>query len=238
MAIKVYRYKSHTSSGELLRAIVDFVYPRYCAGCAKRLSLNEYGVCPSCFLTFPRFVELTDKAWERLQGTTYPIQGFLGGYRFEKLNRVQAMIHNVKYHRHAEAAVAVGRSLALELGICKEDFDLIIPVPITRQREAKRGYNQSSLFAQGISMATQIPVAEHGLKRSKDSESQTTRSRKERLQAMKNTFQLGVDSIEKGSRILLLDDVLTTGATLVAAADTLTEAYPQKIVLMAVAVDV
>lgn len=238
MAIKVYKPIPYKPLLTPIRAIVDFVYPRYCAGCSKRLSLNEYGVCPSCFLAFPRFNETADKAWERLQGTIYPVQGFLGGYRFEKLNRVQTLIHNIKYHRYREAALSVGRSLALELAIRQEDFDCIVPVPITDKKEGERGYNQSFIFAQGISMATKIPVVEHGLKRAEEAKSQTTRSRKERLKAMKDAFQLGKDCIEEGSRILLVDDVLTTGATLVSAADTLAATHPKSIVLMTIAVDV
>ncbi len=236
MAIKVYKDRSPFQIPILLRSLLDFIYPRYCAGCRQRLSINEWGVCPSCFLTFPRFNETINQACVRIQAVRYPIDGFLGGYCFEQLNHVQTLIHNVKYHRHKEAAWAVGKNLAQELGITSDEYDLIVPVPITLRREIKRGYNQSFIFAQGISMASGIPVAEHGLQRQLHTASQTKRKRRERQKAMEGIFQLGKDFIPPGSRILLLDDVLTTGSTLTAAANALAETLPRKMVLMTISV--
>lgn len=238
MSCKAYHYHPPSSILAPVRALLDFVYPRYCAACDSRLSMDEMGLCPLCLLTLPRYVEATDRAWERLQGTVYPIEGFVGGLHFEKETRVQHLIHSVKYHSNREAAWAIGRLIAQEKRLSVEDFDFIVPVPVSNIRLLKRGYNQSFLLAQGVSMGSGIPVAANALQRTKHLRSQTHRRRAERLFAMKDAFSLGDDTLPKGARILLLDDLLTTGSTLVAAADALALAEPGKLILMTIAVDV
>ncbi len=215
---------------------MDFVLPRYCPICSTRLLLKEKGICPSCLFSLPRYKADFHKGWDRVQGTIYPIEAFWGGFLFQKKSKVQSLIHEVKYHRNREAAIVVGEYLARELKISSADFDMIVPIPISWQRKIKRGYNQTFFFAEGISRESGIPIHNSLLIKVKNPHSQTNKRREERL-AMQDIFSLG-SNIPKGMRILLLDDVLTTGTTIVSGADTLAKLEPSKLVLMTISVDI
>jgi ComF family protein len=124
----------------------------------------------------------------------------------------------------------LGRQLGYDLKQLNwaDNIDMIIPIPLHEKKEAERGYNQSVLIAEGMSDILNIPVAANILVRTRYTESQTQKTRTERLENMKDAFKTVGDSLS-GKHILLVDDVLTTGATLEAAALALTSSYKVKI---------
>jgi ComF family protein len=133
---------------------------------------------------------------------------------------LQHLLHGLKYQGKKENGYYLGKQLGGQL---KEtdwatSIDAIIPVPLHRAKEAKRGYNQSLHIAKGIGEQLQISVINNVLLRVKDTESQTHKSRAERAENMRDTFELREKGHVTNKHILLCDDVLTTGATLEACA--------------------
>ena len=113
--------------------------------------------------------------------------------------------------------------MAAELGAFFEGVDYIVPVPLHEKKKRKRGYNQSEMLAQGLSVETGIPVVAHGLVRNDYTETQTHKGNYERWENVKDVFACVNREAFEGKHILLVDDVVTTGATVVACADALTD---------------
>ena len=136
--------------------------------------------------------------------------------KFRKSGIVQHLLHQLKYNNHPEVGVRIGMLFGKELcdqGLEKE-FDLIVPVPLHGSRKRKRGYNQSAKFAEGLSRSLQVPWDESISIRKRRTATQTRKSKLDRWENVKDVF--GVDIAQKilNKRILLVDDVITTGATL------------------------
>jgi len=141
---------------------------------------------------------------------------------FENSRIVQALLHQIKYRNKKRLAVHMGRLWGEELLRLQPEvpFDLIIPVPLAAAKQYKRGYNQSALLAQGLSKVLQVPVREDIIKRIRHTESQTSKNRQERIENILGAFSVAA-APPPGAHILLVDDVITTGATLDICANTL-----------------
>lgn len=166
-------------------------------------------------------------------GLTRPnlVMAFL---RFTKKGDSQKILHQLKYKNKPEIGVELGRiygNLLKEAGF-KKEWDQITPVPLHSLKQKRRGYNQSEQFANGIGEAMDIPV-KISLKRCLFTETQTRKSRMERIENVEDVFELDEGHIVENQRILLVDDVITTGATLSTCANVLLKAKP-KVVDMAV----
>lgn len=136
----------------------------------------------------------------------------------------QKLLHYLKYKNTPDVGIELGKRYAYEIKSVLENYhlDMIIPVPLHFKRLKKRGYNQSEKFAQGISLVTGIPVI-NGLKRTKATSTQTAKNRVERWSNVDNIFKIDKEEI-KGKRVLLVDDVITTGATIEACVQELENA--------------
>lgn len=144
----------------------------------------------------------------------------------------------LKYYGHSEIGMQMGRRISVEL--ISTDFfngvDMLIPVPLSFRRMRHRGYNQSTMLARGISQITGIPVCDNVLRRTVDNPTQTRRTRSERLDNVRGIFRVSDASRIRGKHIMLIDDVITTGATLTSCADALTYAGAECISILALAV--
>jgi ComF family protein len=122
----------------------------------------------------------------------------------------------LKYRNNPDVGVKMGRHLAarLKMNPLVPHFDVIIPVPLHQARERLRGYNQSAMFARGISEIMDVPVRTDCVMRIMATSSQTRKKRMERFSNVSEVFAVVKPDVLKGKRILLVDDVLTTGATL------------------------
>lgn len=154
---------------------------------------------------------------------------FAGRLKFEQATSLayftadgllQHLLHELKYKDKQEIGVYLGKQLgyALKQTDWIKSVDGIVPVPLHPKKEAARGYNQSRLIAEGLNEILQLPICDRQLYRSRHTESQTKKSREERIENMSNVFAVKGKESLTGKHLLLVDDVLTTGATLEACA--------------------
>lgn len=203
-----------------MRIIEDFIslfFPRYCLACSVALVKGEETLCTRCIFNLPKTnYDIEDNlVKDRLLGRL-PLRYAVAFLKFKKRGHVQRLLHELKYNHHPEIGVKLGKVLGKELkerGL-ESAFDLIIPVPLHDTRKRKRGYNQSAKFAEGLSYALGVPWDESISIRQKKTATQTNRSRGQRWENVKDVFSISPTSTLKGSRVLLVDDVITTGATL------------------------
>ena len=203
-------------------ALIGLLYPSVCAACGKSLFKWEKLVCTYCRSMLP-------KTGYELNEDNPLAQNFYGKVRlkavtacffFSKEGKVQHLIHELKYKGNSDAGVFLGQELGKTIKEAPlfQGIDYLIPVPLHPKREKKRGYNQSMMIAQGISEVTGIPVGKDFLIRSVNTATQTHKSKEERWKNVKDIFELRHAKQLEGKYILLVDDVLTTGATLEACA--------------------
>ena len=236
MSIRTYRYVPPRRWQTYLRACLEILYPQYCPVCHHLLAPEMEGICPDCLLSLPLYHDKLLHAADRLEGGAFPFDQLLAGYQFSRNNAVQEVVHSIKYQRNRALGITLGRVLAHRFALSPARYDLLIPIATHPKREALRGYNQAEAIARGVSMASGIPVATEALIRN-GRHSQTMQGREDRLRSMVGAFSLSRDVPAEGSRLLLVDDVLTTGATLVAAADTLALTAPESLTALVLAVD-
>ena len=196
----------------------ELLFPRYCKVCRRRLTHSEQHLCVSCLLELPRtHYERTPNnmlmqhfmEWsEVVAATAY--------FYYYKEGRYSNLIHHLKYYDHPEVGTYLGRLAATELQASRffEGIDLIVPVPLSKNKLRKRGYNQCDYIAQGISQIIGADLHTHCIERTVNTDTQTRKSRSERWKNTEKIFQVTHANTLKGKHILLVDDVATTGATL------------------------
>lgn len=221
----------------LLLPLREVAFPRVCRGCGRRLSMAERGICVSCRLHLEPYERPQRLLRDRFSSFISPINAVYAGYLFTPDSVARRVVHSVKYGRNREAGIALGRLVASKEKLKKEDFDWIVPVPIHPRKLAERGYNQAHIIALGVSEVTGIPIAKGALVRKKYTTSQTQKHRWARMKAMKHAFAEGKHLPAPGQRLLLVDDVLTTGATLSEAAKVLAKASPKSLAVLVATVD-
>ena len=229
----------------MFHAFLDLLFPPICLACQQRLDDEEQHLCFTCLATLPSAeLESTCRRTfliEKLYGLL-PLTHAFSLYHFSKRGRVQHLLHHLKYHRAIEALLFLGHHLGgkIQRRGPQAHFDLIIPVPLHPDRLHKRGYNQSECFAQGLSQALKVPMDKEILQRKIHTSTQTTKSRKARWKNLAEAFFVPPDLHERlhNQSVLLVDDVITTGATMAASAQALLPATPQALSLATVALAV
>jgi ComF family protein len=215
---------------ELKDDVLDFVYPQSCPICRKPLGKKEKEVCEDCWriLVIPpapfcphcksfleqssEFLEHVCPSLSRAEDRRIAAVRSLGTFD----DHYQELVHRFKYGKK----IPLGKHLAYRLGevvVQEKDFagcDLILPVPLHRARYRERGFNQSEIVAEGISQATGIPVLNGILKRKKNTRDQTYLNAQQRAENVRDAFVMGRPEMVKNKKVILVDDVTTTGATL------------------------
>jgi ComF family protein len=208
--------------------MIGLIYPKICMACDRPLLKHEESLCTFCIYSLPKtgFHAENDNPVSRLFWGKSEIEGAASYFHFEKGGHVQLLIHKFKYKGFKEIGIEVGKHYGTELKHFApyNNADLIIPVPLHKSKQRKRGYNQSEFFASGLSQAMKIPTDFISLYRARATETQTRKSRFERFENVKSIFQLNENHSLAGKHILLVDDVVTTGSTLEACCQTLKEA--------------
>jgi ComF family protein len=198
--------------------LLSLFFPNLCVGCAEEIVQHNQHFCFPCQLkTKKTKMHLTteNEFTQRLTGKV-PFKTAAAMYFFKKATPIQRALHQLKYKNQPQIGVKLGKEYGSEL-IKSEDFrgiDVIIPIPLHPRRERVRGYNQSTEFAIGLSESMGIPYLNDGLVRVVHAESQTKKKRLARFKEVQTFFQVKNPHLLEGKKVLLVDDVLTTGATI------------------------
>ncbi len=220
----------------LLGDLADVLFPASCAGCNRALARSEEVICTNCLTRLPRFDD-SQELENRLAGRI-PVAAIAGYLKYETGGLTQRLLHRLKYRGQRQIGLILGTQFGawLRQQPFWQEVEAIIPLPLHPTKEKKRGYNQSALLAQGISDATGLPVLIDVVQRLRPSASQTRKSREERWLNVAGIFAVKDGTAMAGRHVLLVDDVLTTGATLEACGQTLLEAGAEKLSLAVLAV--
>lgn len=197
------------------------LFPKLCEGCREPLLRQEEVLCLNCLMALPRtnFHHRADnEAALRVAGRI--------GYEhatafclFSNGGLLQHLLHRLKYSGRKNIGIFLGTQAAIDLQGSSwiSEIEAIVPVPLHPKKEQMRGYNQSALIAKGMASVLQVPVAVKALRRIRNTESQTRKNREDRIHNVSGAFVADASQLPKAAHVLLVDDVLTTGATLEAA---------------------
>jgi ComF family protein len=222
-----------------LRHFAQLLYPKICLGCGNHLSDSETVLCIICENELPktRFHEQPENVvYKRMYGRM-PVENATALFYFDKGNRVQHLLHQLKYSGKTEVGEHLGMMLGNDIKAVAsyQPISAIVPIPLHEKKVRQRGFNQSEYFANGIAKALNISVLTNVVKRIEYTDTQTGKNRFERWDNVKEAFQLeNADSI-KGRHILLVDDVITTGATLEACGQLLMDIEDVKLSIATIA---
>ena len=204
-----------------IRAFLGLLFPRQCVVCKRLLNHTEKFICIICDSNIPRtYYHLQkDNAMEEPFWGKIPIQRATAFFYYRKESDYRNIIHELKYKGRKEIGTVMGCDMAHEIQNSGffNGIDVILPIPIHHDRIRQRGYNQSEWIAKGIAEVTNIPVNNKAMTR-KAYSSQTNQSVFDRWYNVKDTFELHQPEIFSGKHILIVDDVLTTGSTVMACA--------------------
>lgn len=227
---------------DLYHGLLHLLYPNLCVGCSTDVQSTHHCFCISCQRKLhPTNMhllaenEFTERFWGRV-----PIVAGAALYYFNRKSPIQKALHQLKYQNQADVGVRLGRQLGnlLQHAPLFQAVDGIVPVPLHPKKERLRGYNQSALLAAGLSDALQIPVFSGVLVRQQFSESQTRKKRMDRFDNVQEVFSVRRPERIQGRHLLLVDDVLTTGATLEACGQVLLQVPDVRLSMATVAIAV
>jgi ComF family protein len=222
----------------IIRHLIEVFYPSLCAACDEPLVKNENLLCTRCRYELPRTNfhlqpenDITRIFWGRVR-----VEHATAYYFFQKGGHVQKLIHKLKYKGEKDLGFEIGKIIGRELNPTTfGEIDMIIPVPLHKSRKRKRGYNQSECIANGISATMSKPVNAGILFRQIANPTQTKKHRYERWENVEGIFFIKNPNLIHYKHILLVDDVITTGATLEACATALLQTEGVKVSIVALA---
>jgi len=199
-----------------LNSFFDFFIPRYCPSCKNKLKLEENCICDECLSSIERADSgRLNLEYQRKFASTETISVFTSLFVFEKDKALQLFIHSIKYNKRFLNAKYLGKLIGenLKEQIQNWSVDYILPVPLHSLRKADRGFNQSKYIAIGMGKELGIKVKNNLIRRMRYTETQTNLTLKEREENISKAFQAKHKKIIEGKTFLLVDDVITTGAT-------------------------
>lgn len=225
----------------MLSALFNTFFPRICAGCDQVLLRDEKVICADCLHRLPVIDQ--QEAAERLIKTHFygrlEITHAASLLYYRKKGAAQHLIHQLKYHGNEAVSGFLGRWLAAKLAASStwgNSIDSVVPVPLHKKRLRKRGYNQVEGFGQALARGFNCTYDDSSLKKVVNSRTQVFKSRLARTELKSENFKLMSTANIEGNHILLVDDIITTGATLETCAKNLLEGRPKKISIATMAI--
>ena len=213
------------------RGVLNVIYPPRCLGCGARPESPQLPLCPQCLQSLERAPEMGVAArLERLPVGSGMFAGAMALWVYDKGGALQAVQHALKYGNRPFYGVPLGRLMGEAFSERYPCPDGVVPVPLHKTRRLERGYNQSASLAEGTADALGCPARPDLLARPRVTRSQTGLSREERWRNVRDSFAAAPNCA--GGQWLIVDDVLTTGSTAVAAGQTLAEAGADELFLM------
>lgn len=225
---------------KILASVGNMLFPNICVSCDSYLSFQEKLICDYCNFTLPKFEDYQSSTnlvaqmfWGRV-----PLVAASSYLQFQSNNKVQKILHQIKY----KGNLALGEEMGRQMGnyfsnldsIC--NCDMVVPIPLHKRKLAIRGYNQSLLLARGLSTNFNRPVVSGLLERRVFTKTQTKKKRFERYKNTKGVFRILYPNKFVNCHVLLVDDVITTGATIEACATELLKIEKCKVSVCSLAV--
>lgn len=224
---------------ELFSDTVSLIYPRTCCGCDSSLIRGEALICISCQVKLPRSQNHThssEKLRNKFAGKV-DIQYAFACLIFVKQGLVQRLLYELKYSGITQIGELLGNWLGSEFLLSKQiqEIDIIVPIPLHKSRLRKRGFNQSEVFSNAFAKKLKIDHYSDILCRTQSTKTQTRKSRLARWINVSSAFNVNKKVLIQDKHILLIDDIITTGATFESAAITLLEHGAKKVSILAIA---
>ena len=217
--------------------LLDLISPRLCVVCGHRLTVTEEVICARCNFHLPR-TGFQHNAYENDMAKLFwgqiPIERATAFFYYEAHAETANILYELKYKDHPEIGEIFGRMFAAEIKSAGffDGIDGIVPVPLAKKRQRQRGYNQSEEIAQGISEITGLPIYKKVVKRISFKGSQTNKGRWDRQENVERVFDLIDAEAVSNKHLLLIDDVITTGATCIACAKVLCQSANVRISIL------
>lgn len=224
----------------MFKDLLNLFFPKVCLACSNLLSDNELYVCTNCRHDLPvtnYHLENSDKVYKLLYGRVQ-LEKATSLLRFQKKGIVQQLLHNLKYKGHQEIGTFFGQWLGDELANLNgyKDIDLVIPVPLHRRKLRKRGYNQVTRFAKEIAKCLNAKYCDTVLIKINNTTSQVMKSRLARWTSSDEIFSIQNLDLIDHKHVLLVDDIITTGATIESCANQLLKAKNVKLSVASMAI--
>lgn len=200
---------------------LSLIYPRSCEACSNNLFKHEKFICNYCKINLPKsnYHKTSESELYQLFAGRVPTVNAASFYLYEKSGKIQKLLQAIKYQDQKELAEFLGEQYGqhLKKDEAFQDIDLILPIPLHKNKLKQRGYNQSAYFAQGLSKSLDKIINIDFLVRVIDTKTQTKKNKYQRWENVEGIFKLTENADLKNKHILLVDDVVTTGATIEAA---------------------
>ena len=207
--------------------LLHLFYPHNCEGCGTDILYDSQFLCARCLHRLPEtgFFSTTSNPIEKLFYGRAHITNAGAAYYFTKESLLQHLLIELKYRNNKEAGFFLGRMMGYALKKSERftDVEVLVPLPLNEKKEHLRGYNQATVICEGISEVFNRPILTNSVVRTRFTETQTLQNRVSRWQNMEHVFQVSDPESLQNRHILLVDDVITTGATLEACGSSILE---------------
>jgi ComF family protein len=220
----------------MLSDFLSLLFPRLCIVCSQHLMKGEAEICLQCRFAIPKtdYHLVKDNEMERRFWGKVPIKQGMAYLKFHKGGKTQQLLYKIKYKGRKEAAELLGEWYGKELLSMNICADLIVPVPLHKNKFRKRGYNQSEYFAKGLSRSLNVKYV-NVLECFQERTSQTSKTRMERWRNVEGVYSTSKPDLVKGAHVLLVDDVVTTGATMEVCAQSLLDSGALEVSIASIA---
>lgn len=224
----------------MIKSIVNLFFPKVCYACLNLLNDNENTICTNCRHDLPvtNFHFDDNDAVKKVLYGRAKVENATALFRFEKKGLVQQLIHGLKYKGYENIGYLLGNWLGGELKTINnyKDIDIVIPVPLHKNKFKKRGYNQVAKFGQQIAKSLENKYEDDVLIKITNTRSQANKKRLARWNYNNELFAVQNEATIENKHILLVDDLITTGATLEACISVLNKAKNVKISIATIAI--